>query len=144
MLRESLTVLHVLELVIFYVNEEVHDSLRLKIKIINKSEHFKYHQSCCKAVWVRNKRSLMLLLLALGNAGSHPAFLLLQRPVKTWNEFQELLSNARSPALPRERPEAAGAAAALPQWRHGAAAGQADAAVPAQGAPPGRAIAIPR
>lgn len=74
---------------------------------------------------------------------SHPAFLLLQRPVKARDEFQELLSDARSPALPRERPEAAGAAATLPQRGHGAAAGQADAAVPAQGAPPGRAVAVP-
>jgi len=55
--REFFKVLHLLELAIFYVNGEVHYSLQLKIKIINKPEHFKYHQSCCKAVQVGNKRS---------------------------------------------------------------------------------------
>lgn len=74
---------------------------------------------------------------------SHPAFFLLYRPVKARDEFQEVLPNAGSPALAREGPEAAGAAAALPERGHGAAAGQADAAVPAQGAPGCSSIPVP-
>jgi len=71
-------------------------------------------------------------------ATSDPTFFLLHRPVKAWNEFRKMLSDAGSPAFPRKGPEAAGAAAALPERGHGPAAGQADAAVP-----PGPAVPIP-
>lgn len=74
---------------------------------------------------------------------SDPTFLLFYCPVKAWNEFQKMLPNAASPALAWEGPKAAGVAAALPERGHGAAAGQADAAVPAQGTPGGSSVPIP-
>lgn len=74
---------------------------------------------------------------------SDPTFFLFYCPVKAWNESQEVLPNTGSPALPWEGPEAAGKAAALPERGHGAAAGQADAAVPAQGAPGGGSLPVP-
>lgn len=54
-----------------------------------------------------------------------------------------MLSDTGSPAFPWEGPETAGAAASLPKRGHGAAAGQADAAVPAQGGPAARAVPVP-
>lgn len=76
-------------------------------------------------------------------AMSDPAFFLFHRPVKAWNELQKVLSDTGSPAFPREGPKAAAAAAPLPERGHGPAAGQADAAVPAQGGPPGSAVPVP-
>lgn len=74
---------------------------------------------------------------------SDPTFFLFYCPVKAWNEFQKMFSNTGSPALPWEGPKTTGVAAALPERGHGPAAGQADAAVPAQGAPPGSSVPIP-
>lgn len=74
---------------------------------------------------------------------SDPTFFLFHRPVKAWNEFQKMLSDTGSPVFPREGPKTTGAAAPLPERGHGPAAGQADAAVPPQGGPPGCAVPVP-
>lgn len=54
-----------------------------------------------------------------------------------------MLSDTGSPAFPREGPKTTGEAGPLPERGHGPAAGQADAAVPPQGGPPGSAVPIP-
>lgn len=76
-------------------------------------------------------------------ATSDPTFFLFHCPVKAWNEFQKMLSDTGSPAFPREGPKTTGEAGPLPERGHGPAAGQADAAVPPQGGPPGSAVPIP-
>lgn len=72
---------------------------------------------------------------------SETTLFLFHSTMKARDEFQELLADTSPPALSGEGPKHAGEAA-LPQWRHGSAAGCTNAAVPSRGRSPWKIIPI--